>query len=63
MIIDIKEELYLPNEKFFDFYVTVCISTEYRYRCVIILKFVGINKEKEICLPNKEHINGTDEKV
>ena len=28
-----------------------------------MLKFIGINKEKEICLPNKEYISDTDEKV
>ena len=28
-----------------------------------MLKFIGINKEKEICLPNKEYICGTGEKV
>ena len=28
-----------------------------------MLKFIGINKEKEICLPNEEYISGTDEKV
>ena len=29
----------------------------------IMLKSVGMNKEKEICLPNKEYTNSTDEKV
>ena len=29
----------------------------------MMLKFIGINKEKEICLPNKEYISGTDKKV
>ena len=29
----------------------------------IMLKFSPINKEKEIYLPNKEYISGTDEKV
>ena len=28
-----------------------------------MLKFIGINKENEICLPDKEYIHGTDEKV
>ena len=27
------------------------------------MKVIGINKEKEICLPNKEYINATEEKV
>ena len=27
-----------------------------------MLKFIRINKEKEICLPNKEYIRGTVEK-
>ena len=26
-----------------------------------MLKFININKEKEICLPNKEYVSGTDE--
>ena len=29
----------------------------------IMLKFITINKENEICLTNKECISGTDEKV
>ena len=28
-----------------------------------MLKFIGINKEKEKYLPNKKYISGTDEKV
>ena len=28
-----------------------------------MLKFIGINKEKEICLQNKKDTSGTDEKV
>ena len=35
----------------------------YRYTCVYNVKNIGRNKENEICLPNKELINGTDEKV
>ena len=27
------------------------------------VKIIGINNEKEVCLPNKEYINGRDEKV
>ena len=33
-----------------------------RYTCVNSIKNFGINKEEEICLPNKEYINGIDEK-
>ena len=29
----------------------------------IILKFIGINEEKEISLPNKEYIGGINETV
>ena len=29
----------------------------------IMLELIGMNKEKEICLPSKEYISGSDEKV
>ena len=29
----------------------------------IVVKVIEINKEKEICLPNKEYISGTAKKV
>ena len=34
----------------------MCIDTY----VVIMLNFIGINEEKEICLPNKEYISGTE---
>ena len=36
----------------------MCISILYRYTCVYNLKNIGINKENEMCLPNKEYVSG-----
>ena len=32
------------------------ISILHRYMCIQVSKIIGINKEREICLPNKENI-------
>ena len=32
------------------------------YEC-IMLKFIGKKLKKEICVPNKEYIKGTDDEV
>ena len=50
MIIDVKEQICLPNE----IIVAITqISTVYRF----FPQVIGINKEKEICLPNEEQIS------
>ena len=37
------------------------VSTDYRIH--LCKNVIGINREKEICVPNKEYISGTVEKV
>ena len=60
MIIDMKVQIWLPNVKY------VALSRNTSWTLVIcrenhvftILKVNGINKAKQICLHNKENING-----
>ena len=53
-----KEQICLPNKNNFE-----CQLTLYSHECCaqihicIISKVIGINKEKDICLPNKEYIS------
>ena len=59
-----KEQIQLPNENTCDCHLTL----NGLYYCIvhidthvfIMLTFISINREKEICLPNKEYISGTD---
>ena len=59
-IIDVKEQKWLTNVK----YLRLLFNTSWVFVFCIdtyvntILKVISINKEKEICLPNKEKKSG-----
>ena len=53
-----ERTVWLPNENISDCHLTlnlIGISIVYRYIVCIMLKFIGINKEKQICPSNEEY--------
>ena len=59
MITDVKKQIQWPNENICNCHLTL---NEHWYwvkmHVCLMLIFIGMNKEKEIRLPNKEYING-----
>ena len=54
-----KEQLLLTNVKYLRLSTEHLMHISILYICMCtILKNIGINKEKEMCLPNKESISG-----
>ena len=55
-----KEKIWQPNKNICNYHL---IGNSVDAHVFFMFKLLGMNKEKETCLLNKEHISGTDVKI